>query len=221
MEFFDWAFIVTIIGWVIREVWASVSRDTTIKKQANIEHEYYRKRLIFEHKHEFYKDVYHKLREYQGALVAFDRSRIKRTLTTVQLDAKENYIDYLKEEGKNENFIKKFEELYSSNLLYRVDANYDMTMQKIEDSRSNLQNFLSVNKFMLNEEEDEIIRSFYKLSEQMEIFISKSEPILEDTHPVQRYQKLVNHFNNLYNEAFKLSDILVDDFEKCIRKSIF
>lgn len=221
IEWAGWLFTLPLTGWLIKEVWTNISQNRFMKKQAGIEHDYYQKRLLFENKHDFYKEVYQRLRKYQGGLVAFELSLIQRTLTTYQLDAKEHFIEFLIDAGKNESDIEYFEKLYATSEISRVDANYDMTMQKIEDGRNNLNNFLSVNKFMLSEKEDKVIRNFSELGLGMERFIEKSEAILREEHPIQKYQKLVNHFNGTYTEACIELNNLVDDFEEIIRNTLF
>ncbi|WP_271397831.1 hypothetical protein [Salinicoccus roseus] len=163
MEWLGWIFSIPVIGWLIREIIGNISKTKFIKMQLSVEHDYYKKRLLFDNKFEFYKDVYAKMRKFHGGLAAFEHKSINRTLLAVQNDAITKQKDYLSVAGSKENDLNRFVKDYNSCEIIRIAPNYDMTIQKIEDTRKDLNNYVSIYKFMFSEEEA-LITSFVKIS---------------------------------------------------------
>lgn len=229
MEWSDWAFIVPIVAWLSREIWGNISKNKLIEKQANTEHEYYKKKFIFEQKNEFYKEMFRLLRYSQGSVYAFTNEALYNSLRTTQIES----IDRAIRTNKNdEDFDANiFTKEYLNNEYERIIPNFDNIAQKVLDSTKELNNFAAINKYMLTEEEGEIYEKYYLKLVELKLHVDVLNKSIEskalekklETELEKRdlYEDFKKHFDKRYAEKVAELEMYINEFEKQIRKSFF
>lgn len=159
------------------------------------------------------------MKYYHGSLAAFNPDHLERILFSVQKDAIEHYKEFLIDNGAQENELNTFELDYNREENKRIAANFDMTMQKIEDGRRDFNNYLTINEFMFSEDEIKIIRAFTNLGMRTEQILYDAENILEKPLEEQ-YKLLLDHLNTGYKKNTTGMLSLISSFEKTIREKL-
>ena len=217
MEWLGWIFSAPLVAWLGKEVWSNVTHTKIMKKQAESEHLYFKKRLIFEQKHEVYREIYKRLKHMVGSMndfQFFDDRVMKINHDAVNyhiltLEGDDTYVD-------TANFIDQYN--YDESIRLKINLNHYFNL--IESKYLEFSNYVSEQNYILTKEENEIVSKIINCRKEIYDYIKQSRSILDDDsdHKVDRVRE---YFAKPYVEKFEKIDCLTYDFSDTIRAEMF
>lgn len=218
MELFEWAFIVPILGWLAREIWSNISQNKFMRKQSENEHLYFKKRLIFEQKHEIYKELNIKLKKMIGIMNDFQF--FDSTILRIYEEAVEGYA------RNNDLFhIETYNDLYEhyeKDEEFRAEINLNHRSNLASQFCFDFSNYVSEQNYILTKDENEILFKINGLEIELLNYISDWQKKWEkDMTYSERKEELLTLFGDEYTKKFKVLEELMYDFMEIIRKEMF
>lgn len=208
---------VTLTGWLIKEIWSNVTQTRFMRRQYENEHQYFKKRLIYEQKNEIYKELYKRLKHMVGVMNDFqffdERVMLKNQ------DAMNHHV--LSVKVNDETFDSaKFVDEYNNIERVRLEVNLNYYFVLLNDKYLGFKNYVSEQNYILTQEENNVIyeidNCYSKLYRYIEECLYNFKEDVRD--PVIETEK---HFGISYSERFKELDELTYKFAHTIRKEMF
>lgn len=218
MEWFEWAFILPILGWLGREIWSNVSQTNFMRKQSKNEHQYFKKRLIFEQKNGIYKELNLKLKKMVGVMNDF------RSLDS---EISKIHDDVIEEYARN-NDLFHYEiyddvyEHYEKDEEFRVEVNLNMRSNRMNQLHLEFSNYVSEQNYILTKDENEILFKINMVEIELSNYISHWKKIWKkEVSYSERKEEILTLFGDEYNNKFKDLEELMYEFMEIIRREMF
>lgn len=217
MEWVGWVLTLPLTGWLIKEIWSNVTQTRFMRRQYENEHQYFKKRLIYEQKNEIYKELYKRLKHMVGVMNDFQFFD-ERVMSKNQ-DAVNHHV--LSVKVNDETFDSaKFVDEYNNIERVRLEVNLNYYFVLLNDKYLGFKNYVSEQNYILTQEENNVIyeidNCYSKLYRYIEECLYNFKEDVRD--PVIETEK---HFGISYSERFKELDELTYKFAHTIRKEMF
>lgn len=205
-------------AWLAKELWSGYTKEKFLRKQASIEHDYFRKRLLYETKNDIYKKVYFNLKLVQGTFYTFESKNFDYNFKGYQQKALDNYKQY-----STSSKVKIEENIldYTKNDIHRFKINYDLSMQSIIDALRDYNNYLSEIEYMLDKKELKILMTFKNYSNNLKEEVQESQKHFEIKDKYKSYNSLKCEFQEEYEKKCSKLDEIIEEFNEIIKRNLF
>lgn len=206
------------VTWFGKELYSNYSKGKLINKQANIEHDYFRKRLQYEAKYEVYKDIYQKAKILQGTFYTFDAKKFNYNFTGYQEKALTHYAMYSSDTEIKKDKMKR---LYESDKDSRYILNFSLSLQEIRDAKKEFNNVVSANDLLYDEVETKKLLEIERYTNILIKNIEKKGEYIDLENPSNNYYDFRNQFNQKYNDLSKKLDKMINDYKNIAKDKLF